>query len=338
MLVNRKFLGIVVFGALGLAAIGVVGYGPDGNGEPAGSTDFAQRLSGGIGEDGLASPNPVSGPGRGDSETSAKTGGSQESIPGLPPDAAESSSDSGLANGGVGQLVANSDRKIIQTASLDLEVEKVGQSFEEVGRIATSVGGFVSSSNFSFQGDNQFASMTIRVPATRYQNVLSQLRGLGIKVVSESSQANDVTEEFSDLNASLRNLEATESQLLLLLGRTENISEVLQVQDRLNSVRGAIEQVQGRIQLINGLSELATISVHLSPILVVATTDRTSGTDLGSEIGEAWDSSIEFLTDVAAGFLRVVVFAWWVPIVGVPGFLIAARLLRSRPQPREAID
>ena len=333
MFPKQKFLRIVAFGALGLVAIGAVGYALDNKGDFGGSVASEQRSSSRDGDDGS-----TSGGGADVSGASAAVESKAGSLPIAPPAANESAGGSVPTNGGVGQLLGSSDRKIIQTASLDLEVEKVGQSFEEVGRIATSVGGFVSSSNFSFQGENQFASMTIRVPATRYQDVLGQLRGLGVKVVSETSQANDVTEEFSDLNASLWNLEATESQLLLLLGRAENISEVLQVQDRLNAVRGSIEQVKGRIQLLDGLSELATISVHLSPVLVVATTNETGGTNLGVEISEAWDSSIVFLTDAAAGFLRVVVFAWWLPIVGVPGALIAARLLWSRPQPLEVAD
>ena len=331
MLVNQKLFRIVAFGALGFAAIGALGYALDNRGGLARSVDFDERLSGRGADDGIDRDGAVSG-----------TSASVLSNPGLaplePPSARESAGESEPTEGGTGQLVGSSDRKIIQTASLNLEVEKVGQSFEEVGRIATSLGGFVSSSNFAFQGENQFASMTIRVPAARYQDALSQLRGLGVKVVSETSQANDVTEEYSDQTARLRNLEATESQLLLLLGRAENISEVLQVQDRLNAVRGSIEQVKGRIQLLDGLSELATISVHLSPVLAVAPTNETSGTNLGVEISEAWDASIVFLTDVAAGFLRVVVFAWWLPIVGVPGLLIAVRLLRSRPQPLEAVD
>lgn len=329
LFVHQKFFRIVAFGALGLAAIGAAGYALDNSGGLAGSVDFDERLSGRGADDGIDRDGVVSG-------TSASVRSNPGLAPTAPAAALENSGESQPAD--AGQLVGSSDRKIIQTASLNLVVEKVSQSFEEVGRIATSLGGFVSSSNFSFQGENQFASMTIRVPVTRYQDALSQLRGLGVKVVSETSQANDVTEEYSDQNARLRSLEATEGQLLQLLGRAENISEVLQVQDRLNAVRGNIEQVKGRIQLLDGLSELATISVHLSPVLVVAPTNETGGTNLGVEISEAWDSSIVFLTDVAAGFLRVIVFAWWLPIVGLPSLLIAARLMRSRPQPLEAVD
>jgi hypothetical protein len=218
-----------------------------------------------------------------------------------------------------------------------LEVKEVGASFEEVGRVATAAGGFVASSSMSNQSETQVASMTIRVPMDRYQDVLRELRGLGQKVVSEDSKSSDVTAEYTDLGSRLRNLEATELQLLNLLGRATTINEILQVQDRLNSVRAEIEQVKGRMALLDRLIDLATIAVHLQPVPVVANGGGDGGR-IGEEISQAWDESIEFLTDVAAGVLSVIVFAWWIPIVGIPALLIGSRLLRNRPQRLEAVD
>ena len=148
---------------------------------------------------------------------------------------------------------------------------------------------------------------------------------------SEGSNASDVSEEYSDLQARLRNLEASETRLLELLGRAENISEVLQVQDRINNVRGEIERTLGRITLLDKLSDLATITVHLRP--VVAGTTSGGGSPLGDAIDEAWADSLAFLEDVAAGVLTVVVFAWWLPFVAVPTYVIGSRLLRRPSMP-----
>jgi hypothetical protein len=169
--------------------------------------------------------------------------------------------------------------------------------------------------------------MTIRVPADRYQAVLSDVRALGARVDSEASNASDVTEEYSDLGARLRNLEATEAQLLQFLGQAKNISEVLQVQDRLNAVRSEIERVKGRMALLDKLGDMATISVHLRPVVAVAKVD-SGAPDLGVKVSDAWDSSIEFLAGIAGGVLTVLVFSWWLPLVAVPAYVIWARALR----------
>lgn len=226
------------------------------------------------------------------------------------------------------------DRKIVQTASIRLQVREVGASFEEVGRIATASGGFVASSNFAYQGEQQVASVTIRVPASRYQEVLRELRSLAVKVDSEGSNASDVTEEFTDLGARLRTLEATEAQLLALLARANTITEVLQVQDRLNGVRTEIERVKGRINLLERLTEMATVTVHLRPAEAVAKSG--AGVDLWREVSEAWRESIEFLAGIAAAVLSVLVFSWWVLVLAIPGAFALQRWLRTRPQPPAA--
>ena len=240
------------------------------------------------------------------------------------------------------------DRKIIQTASLQLQVEEVGVGFEEVGRIATAAGGFVASSSFSYRdGDDdeerqrrQVASVTIRVPAAVYANVLSQLRGLAETVDYEESNASDVTEEFTDLESRLRNLEATETQLLALLSRAETITDILTVQDRLNAVQGDIEFVKGRLQLIGDLTDLATVTVHLRPVDgAPATPNGGSDVNLGETISEAWDDSLAFLGNIAEGVLTVVVFAWWVPVIGVPvGAIAYAASRRSPNSTASAVD
>jgi hypothetical protein len=225
-------------------------------------------------------------------------------------------------------LSQTEDRKIVQTASLKLQVKQVGASFEEVGRIATANGGFVASSNFALQGDDQIASLTVRVPAGRYQDTLRDFRALGHKVEAESSNASDVSEQYSDLAARLRTLEATEAQLFELLGRAANVNEILMVQDRLNAIRSEIERVKGRIALFDKLTDLATITVHLRPVPAGIT--NGTGVDLGAEVSEAWEASLDFLASIAAGVLRVLVFGWWLPLVALPAYVLTQRYLRSR--------
>jgi hypothetical protein len=260
-------------------------------------------------------------------------------------DAASIRSEAGAAGGGTAAGPAGApstqqtalDRKIVQTASLRLQVKEVGAGFEEVGRIAASAGGFVASSSFSYKGEQEIASVTMRVPTGSYQTVLSQLRGLAEKVDGQDSNASDVTEEYTDLQSRLRNLEATEAQLLQLLARAQTITDILTVQDRLNAVRGEIEVIKGRVQMLDNLTELATITVHLRPAVGGASTGG-AGVDLGGTISEAWEDSLRFLGSIAEGVLTVIVFGWWVPVLGMPAALIAWALARNRPRPTSVLD
>jgi len=238
------------------------------------------------------------------------------------------------------------DRKIVRTATLELEVEDVGASVQEVESVAVAASGFVSESNVfvdaSPEGDGggdgaprrtQTASVTIRVPAESYSSVMGKLRGIAKEVRSERSEAAEVTEEYTDLEARLRNLEATEASYLELLAKAGEIADILAVQDRLNGVRLEIEQVQGRINLLDSMTDLATITVQLS---VAAPGEDGGGKGWVEEAWDAaWDGSEAVL--VALGTVAIVggVALVWLLIPGIVGLLLwrrfGSRLLPPRP-------
>ena len=128
------------------------------------------------------------------------------------------------------------ERKIVRSAVLRAQVSNVADAFAQVGRMAVAAGGFVADASFREDEKRQTATVTLRVPANRFDELLQQLRGVSTKIDSETAKANDVTGEYSDLGARLRALEAAEGQLLQLLAQARNVGEVLQVQDRLNTV------------------------------------------------------------------------------------------------------
>ena len=349
---NNKLVRRLGVAALVVLALGGVGYAV-GNGD--GDDALSAVAAGTVTEDGFAgsdgdnggrtvatmSDGPVM-PGRGeiaparDVAQSGAGGGalskaneSKGSVPGSAP-----------APSGAPALQTSIDRKIVQTASIQLQVKEVGLSFEEVGRIATGAGGFVASSNFSYKGEQQFASMTIRVPEERYQTVLADLRDLGVKVDGESSNAQDATEEYTDLQSRLRTLEATEQQLLGLLARAATITDIITVQDRLNDTTGQIEQVKGRMQLLDNLTSLATITVHLRPEAgAIAKTGPNEGrVDLGDKLSQAWDDSLDFLSEVAGGLITVIVFSWWLPLVAIPAIVLWRWVGKGRGPAMRAVD
>ncbi len=336
-IVGLVVLALVALGGLGYAFGGAGGAGmavgepADLLGRPDGTDDVTASIDRALGRPDSGG-QPVTGQAGKTVPAASPAAGEAKTAPPKPSDIASSGAATTAVAPTTGvsadALGLSTDRKIVQTASVRLQVKEVGGSFEEVGRIANAAGGFVASSNFALQGDQQVASVTIRVPATRFQEVLSQVRALGAKVDGETSNASDVTEEFSDLAARQRTLDATETQLLQFLGQAKNINEVLQIQDRLNSTRGQIEQVKGRMALLDKLSDLATLTVQLRPVVVAVRTQTGGGHDFGAEISRAWQDSLDFLGGIAVGVLSVAVFAWWVPLIGVPAFVVLQRWSR----------
>jgi hypothetical protein len=164
--------------------------------------------------------------------------------------------------------------------------------------------------------------------------VLSQIRNLdGVEVQGQQSGTNDVTGEYTDLESRLRNLQATEAQYVEFLLRAANINEVLTVQDRLNVTRAEIEQVQGRINLLNNQTDLATITVHLEPPAVSKTEPKADdGISNPAEAAqEAWEASLVVLVGIATVAVAVVAFSWWMlPLAAGIAWLARRQMRASR--------
>lgn len=161
------------------------------------------------------------------------------------------------------------ERMIIWTGDISLVVKDAGESLEKVEAIAKDLGGYVVNSSSWYQEEQLQARLTIRVPAEEFDTAVARLKDLAIRVESRNVSTQDVTEEYTDLDSRLRNLEATETELLELLTevreRTRKAEDVLAVHRELSNIRGQIEQVKGRMQYLEKMTAMATINIELIP-------------------------------------------------------------------------
>jgi hypothetical protein len=155
-------------------------------------------------------------------------------------------------------------RKVISTASISIEVELVPAAITEVRVIAENLGGFVEHLDSSGGPERQRASMTVRVPQGQFDPALKRIEALG-EVQSRNEGAEDVSEQFIDLEARLKSSLREEQSLLSLLGRTATVSEVLAIERELTRVRADVERFQGQLNFLERRVDLATISVSLFP-------------------------------------------------------------------------
>jgi hypothetical protein len=142
-------------------------------------------------------------------------------------------------------------------------VKTPSQSSEQIVRLAEGAGGFLVSSQVSGSDTAPTASLTVRVPAAQYEAIRAQIRQLGLRVESERVEAEDVTKQYVDQEARLRNLRAQEQQYLGILRQASTVKDTLAVSEQLNSVRGEIEQQQAEFEALSKQVETVAINVTL---------------------------------------------------------------------------
>ena len=156
------------------------------------------------------------------------------------------------------------NRMIVRTGNLEMKVKDVTYAVDEVRRIASSLEGYeVSSQVYGGEDNNDTADISIRVPAHRYDEAMMSIKDLALEILLETSEAKDVTEDYTDLESKLRNLEATEQRYLDILEKAESVEEILEVEGALSTARGEIEQTKGRMQYLERTASTSLILVHM---------------------------------------------------------------------------
>jgi len=160
-------------------------------------------------------------------------------------------------------------RKLIRTFNLGLEVRDTEKVAKEVQALVTRLGGYVASANGQRQGEVLYYSMTVRVPVEHVEEALTAVRALAVRINREQQQVEDVTDQYIDLDARRRTLEATETELLSLLAesrqRGRKVSEIMEVYRELVEIRSQIEQIRTQLNSYDKLAALSTINLELVP-------------------------------------------------------------------------
>ena len=222
------------------------------------------------------------------------------------------------------------DAKIIRTGSMDLEVTDVAAAVSKARSAILAMGGYVGASNAGTNGDTPYAEIAYRIPADRWEDALADLRTLGgltTKVVSEQTQAAEVTSQIVDLEARIRNLQASETAFQGIAARATKISDVLEIQAQLTAVRGQIEQLTAQLKDLNDRAAFATLTARFA-VPVVAVQVAQSEWEPGTAVDQASASlisTLQGLTDAGIWFVIV-----WLPILLVLGVLAAIGIAIAR--------
>lgn len=215
--------------------------------------------------------------------------------------------------------------RVIKNIALQIRIDDgdFQRQFARVGTIAEQFGGFVTSSQVS-ETDGELASgtLTLRVPVDRFEQAVARMKDLG-KVTAEDRSGQDVTKEFVDLEARLKQAKTEEAFYLRLMDQTETISDMIQVQGHLSGVQLRIESIQGQLNFLNDQTSFSSISVRLYE-------PGAEEAGLPKGLAKAWEEAIQGFQSVIGGL--VVAVGWLAPFVLIGLVALAVYRLRSRPE------
>ena len=194
------------------------------------------------------------------------------------PTAAPAYSDSLKTTGDVSaNSAALQDRLVIMNADLTIVIPDPQTKLDAISQMANSLGGFVISMNM-YQTTAQdgtpvpAGTISIRVPADKLNDALSQIKADAVEVRSDTRNGQDVTASYVDLKSQLTNLEMAEADLQAIMDEAKNnpnsstsskTQDVLAVYNQIISVRGQIESIKGQMTYYEQASSYSLINVTL---------------------------------------------------------------------------
>jgi len=216
---------------------------------------------------------------------------------------------------------------VIRSGTAAMQVDSLDRAIALVHGLARRVGGFIGSSTTqSGRGAVPEATLEIRMPADRFEDAVDALRPIG-KVESVNVTAQDVGEEYVDVQARMANDHRLEARLIELVAqRTGKLSDVLAVEQELARVREEIERYQGRLRYLQTRAAVSTLSltIHM-PIPVV---DEGSPGVMGEAVRDAWRNFITVVAFVIQSLGVIIPLA----VCAVAGWLLVRRFRRPGTQ------
>jgi Domain of unknown function (DUF4349) len=216
-------------------------------------------------------------------------------------------------------------RKVIRNAELSIEVKSPAAAESKVSSLVERLGGYVASSEREVVADEGAraearVSLSLRVPAERLDETLREIKKLGAGAETEKIGSEDVTDEYIDVDARIKNQRHLEEQLVSILAQANNVDSALKVHQELTNVRTEIDRLEGRKRFLDTETSLAKISVTLSPLRpIVAATSTGFGVDVRRALSDSVDIAAGVVTFAirAAGVLLPLTVLFGLPTLGL---------------------
>jgi hypothetical protein len=220
------------------------------------------------------------------------------------------------------------ERKMIYVAEVSLVVEEFSKTDEELSKLIKQFDGYFAAVSVDrTHGEHRSGRWVARIPVAQFDAFLDALEDLGIPERRHVT-AQDVTEEFVDLQARITNKQRLEERILKLLeDQSGEIKEVIEVERELARVRGEIEQMAGRLRYLKNRTALTTVTINAREERDYVAPQAPT---FAARTGQAWTGSLQSLRQAGEwATIALVTATPWLVLV-LPGLWYVRRSWKHR--------
>ncbi len=238
-------------------------------------------------------------------------------------------------NGATGSTSSNSkvptNRKIIKTASLSIRTKNYDTFMTALNQKIEQYGGYIEQSqenNFD-NASNRNANMDVRIPAESLDKFIEELAVIGT-ITSKAITSDDITDSYIDVESRIKALETEEKTLLGILEKAENLSDVIQLQDRLSQVRADLESMKVQKQGYDSMVAYSGISLAIDEVERVVEGDDSFFGEVKEKLMNNLYDLGDFFRELAINLIAALPYIAIIGIVAVVVIIVVKRVKRKR--------
>ena len=228
-------------------------------------------------------------------------------------------------------------RRIIREAHVDMETYDFDDAMNALRDVPTLFGGYIERSSLDtlmrtarHRETTRRFRITLRVPVEKFDTALSYVEGLATVEISRQS-AQDVTDQFYDMETRLETRLIEEDRILALIEEADTLREILDLEQRLSAVRLQIGRYQSSLNELTQQTTYSTINVTLWELQEDEEEILIAPLTFTQQLGEAFSTSLsgtgralqEFAVFLAGAFVPLI-------ILGALGYIIFKIFMRYR--------
>ncbi|HRO71930.1 MAG TPA: DUF4349 domain-containing protein, partial [Chitinophagaceae bacterium] len=196
------------------------------------------------------------------------------------------------------------DKKIIKTATLNVEIKDFEKFYVDVREKVKQLGGYIAQEE-QVQNDYKIQNaVVIKIPVDQFDNAIIQVTSNTEKINEKKINSEDVTTEVVDTKSRMEAKKQVRQRYMDLLKQAKNMEEILNVQSEINDIQVEIESAAGRIQYLGHSSSFSTIHLTYFQILNPSVKDPGSPA-FGNKITNAFANGWSWFSDLFIGLISI---------------------------------
>ena len=212
------------------------------------------------------------------------------------------------------KMTVQDDRKLIKTAHLQFETKDLKLTSSTLRKLSGQYAGFISDEKLEERSGSHWNQVQIKVPSQNFDALLEGISGQVEKFDRMEVSSQDVTEEYTDLQARIATKKKVEQRYLEILAKAKTIDEILKVEAEVAVVREEIERAEGRIRYLSTRSSMSTMHLSFYEVVPLAAPKEQPG--FLTHLVEALENGVDLLKGLAIGLANI-----W-PLILVIGSVI----------------